>query len=117
MQSEKFVEEHGGRLGDIAVYGQESNPTTRRLALMNLVLCHSLILGCLGSNEVSPQIAIFRGLTSFDPGHPTLNFSCDKALAIRGIEGDLGLEHADTFRAAYGTSPRDGSGTSPRPRN
>lgn len=54
VQSEKFVEEHGGRLGDIAVYGQESNPTTRRLALMNL--------------------------------------------AIRGIEGDLGLEHADTFR-------------------
>ncbi len=46
-----------------------------------LVLCHSLILGCLGSNEVSPQTAIFRGLTSFDPGHPTLNFSCDKALA------------------------------------
>jgi len=54
VQSEKFVEEHGGRVGDIAVYGQESNPTTRRLALMNL--------------------------------------------AIRGIEGDLGPEHADTFR-------------------
>jgi type I restriction enzyme M protein len=54
VQSEKFVEEHGGRLGDIAVYGQESNSTTRRLAMMNL--------------------------------------------AIRGIEGDLGPEHADTFR-------------------
>ncbi|WP_164103573.1 type I restriction-modification system subunit M [Candidatus Laterigemmans baculatus] len=54
VQSEKFVEEHGGRIGDIAIYGQESNPTTRRLALMNL--------------------------------------------AIRGIEGDLGPEHADTFR-------------------
>ena len=54
VQSEKFVEEHGGRIGDIAVYGQESNSTTRRLAMMNL--------------------------------------------AIRGIEGDLGLEHADTFR-------------------
>jgi type I restriction enzyme M protein len=38
VQSEKFVEEHGGRLGDIAVYGQESNPTTRRLAVMNLAL-------------------------------------------------------------------------------
>ena len=53
-QSEKFVEEHGGRIGDIAVYGQESNSTTRRLAMMNL--------------------------------------------AIRGIEGDLGPEYADTFR-------------------
>ena len=36
VQSEKFVEEHGGRIGDIAVYGQESNSTTRRLCKMNL---------------------------------------------------------------------------------
>jgi len=54
VQSEKFVEAHGGRIGDISIYGQESNPTTRRLAMMNL--------------------------------------------AIRGIEGDLGPEHADSFR-------------------
>ena len=54
VQSEKFVEVHGGRIGDIAIYGQESNPTTRRLAMMNL--------------------------------------------AVRGIEGDLGPEHADSFR-------------------
>ncbi len=54
VQSERFVLEHGGRIGDISIYGQESNATTRRLALMNL--------------------------------------------AIRGIEGDLGPEHADTFR-------------------
>jgi type I restriction enzyme M protein len=38
VQSEKFVEAHGGRVGDIAIYGQESNATTRRLALMNLAL-------------------------------------------------------------------------------
>ncbi len=38
VQSEKFVEAHGGRIGDIAVYGQESNPTTWRLAKMNLAL-------------------------------------------------------------------------------
>jgi type I restriction enzyme M protein len=38
VQSEKFVEAHGGRIGDIAIYGQESNSTTRRLALMNLAL-------------------------------------------------------------------------------
>ena len=54
VQSEKFVEEHGGRIGDIAIYGQESNPTTRRLCKMNL--------------------------------------------AIRGIDGDIGKEHADSFR-------------------
>ncbi len=38
VQSEKFVEAHGGRLGDISIYGQESNPTTRRLAIMNLAI-------------------------------------------------------------------------------
>ena len=53
VQSESFVEAHGGRRGDISIYGQESNPTTWRLAKMNL--------------------------------------------AIRGIENNLGPEHADTF--------------------
>jgi len=38
VQSEKFVEEHAGKLGDIAVYGQESNPTTWKLAKMNLAI-------------------------------------------------------------------------------
>jgi type I restriction enzyme M protein len=53
VQSERFVEAHGGRVGDISIFGQESNPTTWRLARMNL--------------------------------------------AIRSIEGNLGLEPADTF--------------------
>ena len=53
VQSEKFVAAHGGRIGDISIYGQESNPTTWRLAKMNL--------------------------------------------AIRGIEVNLGPEHADSF--------------------
>ncbi|MDB6016525.1 MAG: methylase [Pedosphaera sp.] len=38
VSSEKFVEEHGGRIGDIAVYGQESNYTTWKLARMNLAI-------------------------------------------------------------------------------
>jgi type I restriction enzyme M protein len=38
VQSEKFVLAHGGRIGDISVYGQESNATTRRLAMMNLAI-------------------------------------------------------------------------------
>ena len=53
VQSEKFVEGHGGRIGDVSIYGQESNETTWRLAKMNL--------------------------------------------AIRGIEANLGPEHADSF--------------------
>jgi type I restriction enzyme M protein len=38
VQSEKFVEAHGGKLGDISVFGQESNPTTWKLAKMNLAI-------------------------------------------------------------------------------
>jgi type I restriction enzyme M protein len=53
VQSEKFVEAHGGKIGDISIYGQESNPNTFKLAKMNL--------------------------------------------AIRGIEGDLGKQPADSF--------------------
>ncbi|MGH2693526.1 MAG: N-6 DNA methylase [Actinomycetota bacterium] len=38
VQSEAFIRAHGGRLGDISIYGQESNPTTWRLAKMNLAI-------------------------------------------------------------------------------
>lgn len=38
VQSEKFVEEHGGRLGDVSIYGQETNQTTWRLCQMNLAI-------------------------------------------------------------------------------
>lgn len=38
VQSERFVEAHGGRIGDIAIYGQESNYTTWRLCKMNLAV-------------------------------------------------------------------------------
>jgi type I restriction enzyme M protein len=38
VQSEKFVEAHGGKLTDLSIYGQESNPTTWRLCKMNLAI-------------------------------------------------------------------------------
>ncbi|WP_289684410.1 type I restriction-modification system subunit M [Faecalibaculum rodentium] len=38
VQSAKFIENHGGKLKDISVYGQESNPTTWKLAQMNLAI-------------------------------------------------------------------------------
>jgi len=38
VQSEKFVESHGGKFGDISIYGQEANPTTWRLVAMNLAI-------------------------------------------------------------------------------
>jgi len=38
VQSEEFIRQHGGKIGDISIYGQESNPTTWRLAKMNLAI-------------------------------------------------------------------------------
>jgi len=53
VQSEAFIRAHNGRIGALSIYGQESNPTTWKLAKMNL--------------------------------------------AIRGIEANLGGQHADSF--------------------
>ena len=38
VQSEKFIEAHGGKVDDISIYGQEANPTTWRLVAMNLAI-------------------------------------------------------------------------------
>jgi type I restriction enzyme M protein len=38
VQSEEFIEAHGGRATDLSIFGQESNPTTLKLAQMNLAI-------------------------------------------------------------------------------
>lgn len=38
VQSEKFIEEHQGRVNDVSIFGQESNPTTWKLAKMNMAI-------------------------------------------------------------------------------
>ncbi|MEK7266023.1 MAG: class I SAM-dependent DNA methyltransferase [Pseudomonadota bacterium] len=50
IQSERFIESHGGRQNDIAVYGQEINHTTWRLAMMNLAV-HGLEADIRWNNE------------------------------------------------------------------
>ena len=38
VQSAKFVENHSGNINNIAIYGQDSNPTTWKMATMNLAM-------------------------------------------------------------------------------
>ena len=38
VYSERFVEAHGGKKGQVAIYGQESTSTTRKLGCMNLAI-------------------------------------------------------------------------------
>ena len=59
VQSEQFVEAHGGNVGKISIYGQESNYTTWRLAEMNLAI-----------RGIDAQIA--HGDTFHDDRHPDL---------------------------------------------
>jgi type I restriction enzyme M protein len=59
VSSEKFIEAHSGRLGDISIYGQESNYTTWRLAKMNLAI-----------RGIDAQIA--QGDTFHNDRHPDL---------------------------------------------
>jgi type I restriction enzyme M protein len=59
VSSEKFIEAHSGRIGDISIYGQESNYTTWRLAKMNLAI-----------RGIDAQIA--HGDSFHDDRHPDL---------------------------------------------
>ena len=59
VSSEKFIEAHSGKLGDISIYGQESNYTTWRLAKMNLAI-----------RGIDAQIA--HGDTFHNDKHPDL---------------------------------------------
>ena len=59
VSSEKFIEAHSGRLGDISIYGQEFNYTTWRLAKMNLAI-----------RGIDAQIA--HGDTFHNDKHPDL---------------------------------------------
>ena len=38
VQSSDFVKSHSGNIGNLSIYGQDANPTTRKMALMNLAI-------------------------------------------------------------------------------
>ena len=53
VQAERFLEAHGGRIGQLAIYGQESNYTTWRLCKMNLAVRGIDASGIAWNNEGS----------------------------------------------------------------
>lgn len=93
VQSEKFVEEHSGRLGDIAIYGQELNETTWRLAKMNMAI-----------RGIDADIR--RGDTFHEDKFPDLK--ADYIIANPPFNiSDWGQEHlADDIRWKYGLPPK-----------
>ena len=94
VQSEKFIAEHGGRLNDIAVYGQEINHTTFRLAKMNLAV-QGIDADIAWNNEGSFHREAFPDLKAdFILANPPFNIS------------DWGGERVrDDARWAFGAPP------------
>ena len=61
VQSAKFVEKHGGNINKISVYGQDSNPTTWKMAQMNLAI-----------RGIEADLGKFNADTFFNDCHPQL---------------------------------------------
>ena len=61
VQSAKFIENHSGNINDISVYGQDSNPTTWKLAQMNLAI-----------RGIDADLGKYNADTFFNDCHPTM---------------------------------------------
>ena len=61
VQSAKFIREHQGNLKNISIYGQDSNPTTWKMAKMNLAI-----------RGLEANLGKYNADTFFDDQHPTL---------------------------------------------
>ena len=92
---EKFIEAHGGRLGDISIYGQESNHTTWRLAKMNLAI-RGIDAQILGTRRHLPPRPAPRPEGRLHPRQPAVQ---RQRLGRRAAEGRPALE---VRRAARG---------------
>ena len=94
VHSEDFVKSHGGRIDDISIYGQESNPTTWRLAAMNLAI-----------RGIASDLGKENADTFGKDQHPDIKF--DYILANPHFnDSDWGGEkYQDDLRWKYGTPP------------
>ena len=63
VQSAEFIKRHQGNINDISVYGQESNPTTWKMATMNLAI-----------RGISADLGKFNADTFFDDCHKNERF-------------------------------------------
>ena len=94
VQSAKFIEQHSGKINDISVYGQDSNPTTWKMAHMNLAI-----------RGIEANLGQYNADTFFNDCHPTLK--ADFVMANPPFNlSDWGADRlADDVRWKYGTPP------------
>ena len=94
VQSAKFVEGHSGNINDISVYGQDSNPTTWKMAQMNLAI-----------RGIDADLGQYNADTFFNDCHPTLR--ADYIMANPPFNlSDWGADKLqDDVRWKYGIPP------------
>lgn len=61
VQSAKFIENHSGNINNLSIYGQDSNPTTWKMAMMNLAI-----------RGIEANLGQYNADTFFNDCHPTL---------------------------------------------
>lgn len=94
VQSAKFIENHSGNINDISVYGQDSNPTTWKLAQMNLAI-----------RGIDADLGQYNADTFFNDCHPTLRADFIMANPPFNLS-DWGAEKLkDDVRWKYGIPP------------
>ena len=94
VQSAKFIENHSGNINDISVYGQDSNPTTWKLAQMNLAI-----------RGIDADLGQYNADTFFNDCHPTLRADFIMANPPFNLS-DWGAEKLkDVVRWKYGIPP------------
>ena len=94
VQSAKFIENHSGNINDISVYGQDSNPTTWKMAQMNLAI-----------RGIDADLGKYNADTFFNDCHPTLR--ADYIMANPPFNlSDWGADKLqDDVRWQYGVPP------------
>lgn len=92
VQSEKFVVNHQGSIKDLSIYGQESNPTTLRLARMNLAI-----------RGIDAQLEL--GDTFLNDRHPDLKADFVLANPPFNVSDWSGEQLRDDIRWKYGVPP------------
>ena len=94
VQSAKFIENHGGNINRISVFGQDSNPTTWKMAQMNLAI-----------QGIEGDLGRFNADTFFNDCHPRLKADYIMANPPFNLSGWGQEKLLDDVRWKYGTPP------------
>lgn len=96
VQSAEFVKNHQGNISDIAIYGQESNPTTWKMAMMNLAI-----------RGIDADLGSHNADTFFEDLHKNERFDFVLANPPFNMKEWGGDQLANDPRWEYGTPPEN----------